>query len=498
MLSQEAATASNKGHSAATPAAAAKLNVEIKHSKHHNVIVPRGYSISQSGRSAKSAAAQVALEEGTLIREPSSILEQITIGGSIFDGFLLAASQEVGQSILTLPNVFSKTGFVGGVVLEVLFATLALYTNYLLVSMHAQHRHNMKVENTAKHNDPYHIVSYHEIMGSLVGKKFKLSSLTVVFFALLGLSTVQIIATASNCYLLSEHISKRTWALIWGAIFSLIAFVPTFRHYRAISVLGILTTTYTAWYMTATSIIVGPGEDTVHDAPQNVESFFQGFVQLLFVYGGHSSNIEVADVMDNPASYDTSYFWSYIYVFTLTMPNAVTAYHTYGQEARYNTNAFALFPQSTARDFGIIMMSLHQAVAFGLFAGPLFHMWEKLIGIHDKPFVLRAFARLPLCGMMLLLAVAFPFWGAINGILGAFTTSFGTYIIPTIGYNLAFQSSEQLIKQPIMNFKFMRVLNWAVAMFVLIGGVGFGGYTSIKNFIQQLDHFDYFSECYQC
>ena len=47
------------------------------------------------------------------------------------------------------------------------------------------------------------------------------------------------------------------------------------------------------------------------------------------------------------------------------MPNAVTAYHTYGQEARYNANAFALFPRSAARDFGIIMMSLHQAVAFG-------------------------------------------------------------------------------------------------------------------------------------
>ena len=125
-------------------------------------------------------------------------------------------------------------------------------------------------------------------------------------------------------------------------------------------------------------------------------------------------------------------------------------------------------------------------------------MWEKVIGIHDKPFVIRAFARLPLCGMMLLLAVAFPFWGAINGILGAFTTSFGTYIIPTIGYNLAFQSPEKLVKQPIMNFKLMRVLNWAVAMFVLIGGVGFGGYTSIKSFIQQLDQFDYFSECYQC
>jgi len=104
-------------------------------------------------------------------------------------------------------------------------------------------------------------------------------------------------------YILSDALSKRDWALLWGAAFSLIAFVPTFRHYRILSVLGILTTTYTAWFMTITSAIEGPQDDVVYDAPENVQDFFSGFVQLLFIYGGHSSNIEVADVMDNPASY---------------------------------------------------------------------------------------------------------------------------------------------------------------------------------------------------
>ncbi|KAL7544876.1 hypothetical protein ACHAWF_008254 [Thalassiosira exigua] len=448
------------------------------------VVVPRGYSISQS---ATSANAINELEEGTFRENKiSSAWKAVSMGGTVFDGFLLAASQEVGQSILTLPNVFSQTGFAGGVLLELTFATLALYTNYLLVCMHAQHRHNLKESGDKKHTDPYHIIT-----DSLVGPGMKLFSVTVVFFVLLGLSTVQIIVTASNCYILSDSISKRTWALIWGGMFSLIAFVPTFRHYRILSVLGILTTTYTAWFMTITSAIEGPQDYVVYDAPQNVEGFFNGFVQLLFIYG-------VADVMDNPASYDRSYFWSYLYVFSLTMPNAVTAYHTYGQAARYNANSFNLFPRSSARDFGIIMMSLHQAVAFGLFAGPLFHMWEKLVHIHDKPFLVRAFARLPLCGFMLLLAVAFPFFGAVNAILGAFTTSFGTYVIPCVAYNLAFKSTEGMVKKPFMNFTLIKCLNWLVVLFVLGGGVGFGGYTSIKNFIRQIDQFHYFAECYQC
>lgn len=454
---------------------------------------------------SEGGSADVAVLEAEPVNKSSGgktgqLWKTLTMGGTVFDGFLLAASQEVGQSILTLPNVFSKVGFAAGISLMFIFATFALYTNYLLVSMHAQYRQKLKDTDDKRHHDKHYIASYHEIMESLVGPWMRKFSVSVVFVALVGLSTVQIIATASNFYLLKEDVSKRTWALIWGGIFSLIAFVPTFQHYRMLSVLGILTTTYTAWYMTFTSIIEGPAEDVVYDSPRDVESFFNGFVQLLFVFGGHTSNVEVADVMDKPSSYDKSYFWSYLYVFTLTMPNAVAAYHTYGEEARYNSNAFSLFPQSAYRDFGIVMMSLHQAVAFGLFAGPLFHMWEKMIRIHDKPFALRSFARLPLCAGIVFLAIAFPFFGAINAVLGAFTTSFGTYIIPCIGFNLAFANTdeESMTKKPIMKMRYMRWINWFIATFVIAFGVGAGGYTSITNFIQQIENFDYFAECYQC
>lgn len=70
------------------------------------------------------------------------------------------------------------------------------------------------------------------------------------------------------------------------------------------SVLGIATTTYVAWYMTITSAVTGPSEDTTHNAPTDFNQFMLGVVSLLFTYGGHTSNIEVADVMNNPAAYD--------------------------------------------------------------------------------------------------------------------------------------------------------------------------------------------------
>jgi len=235
----------------------------------------------------------------------------MTKGGTVFDGFLLAASQEVGQVILTLPYVFSMVGMTSGIILQFVFATAALYTNSLLVNLHSEFRKRLKEDpNDPRSSDSHYVVSYHDIIGGLIGKKARMFTFGVVFFALLGLTTVQIIATSSNFYILYDGLSKRTWSLIWGGLFSLVAFVPNFRHYRLLAVIGILTTTYVSWYMTVAAAIIGPDDDVVYDGPLDAEEWFRGMVSLLFVFGGHASNIEVADVMDDHSTYDKSYFWS--------------------------------------------------------------------------------------------------------------------------------------------------------------------------------------------
>ena len=432
------------------------------------------------------------------------IWKSITKGGTVFDGFLLAASQEVGQVILTLPYIFALVGMQSGIVLQFVFATAAVYTNYLLVNLHTEFRKRLKDDpSDPRSSDDHYVVSYHDIMGGLIGDKARTFTLVVVFFALLGLTTVQIIATSSNFYILNDGLPKRTWSLIWGGLFSLVAFIPNFRHYRFLAVVGILTTTYVSWFMTISAAVIGPDEDVVYDGPLDAEEWFRGMVSLLFVFGGHASNIEVADVMDDHSTYDKSYFYSFLYVFTLTLPNAISAYRTFGSISRFNPNSFNMYPQSFARDFGIVMMSLHQLVAFGLFIGPLFHIMEHFLKIHDKKFSTRVMCRLPLCGFIMLIAVAFPFFGAINSVLGAFTTSFTTYIIPLVAFNLVFRSEEDTagMAKPLplwANLRYVRLLNWCLAGLLFVFGVGVGGWASVTNFIRQIENFDYFAECYLC
>lgn len=54
------------------------------------------------------------------------------------------AVTQVGQVILSLPHSLSQTGMVAGIVLELLFASLAMWTVYLMTLLYLDHK-NRKV-----------------------------------------------------------------------------------------------------------------------------------------------------------------------------------------------------------------------------------------------------------------------------------------------------------------------------------------------------------------
>jgi auxin influx carrier (AUX1 LAX family) len=103
-------------------------------------------------------------------------------------------------------------------------------------------------------------------------------SQVVVYTSLVGIAAVQIIATASNFYLLEDRLSKRTWSLVWGAAFCCMLFIPTFRHYRLMSIFGLLTTTYVSWFMTVESLSEGRDEGVTYTAPTSMLNYFRGMV----------------------------------------------------------------------------------------------------------------------------------------------------------------------------------------------------------------------------
>jgi auxin influx carrier (AUX1 LAX family) len=327
----------------------------------------------------------------------------------------------------------------------------------------------------------------------------------MVILALGGLSVAQIISTASNLYLLNLGMDKRTLSFISGGVMSLVCFVPTYREYRVFTFIGLIATTYTNWYMVTTSVIEGSTDDVEYTGPTSMKMFFTCFSSIVFMFGTHSASIEKADVMNKPDRYDIAYVFAMLYVYSITIPNGVTGYYAYGSEAAMTANAFYLFPDTVYRSVGISLMCLHEVVAFGLFAGPLFHMLEKSLKIDNKGYWICTSARFIIVAIMLFFAVAFPFFGVINGLLGAFTTTFCTYVLPSYVYNKYFNNLDKFGEKKKyawfgVNFNTMRIINWIIIVFFIIFGFGFGGWATITKVVDNVESMSngFFAKCYQC
>ncbi len=62
-------------------------------------------------------------------------------------------------------------------------------------------------------------------------------------------------------------------------------------------------------------------------------------------------------------------------------------------------------------------------------------MWEKTIGLHlSSNYPVKSLARVPVVLVIWFLALAIPFFGPINSMMGAFLVSFAVYIIPSLTF----------------------------------------------------------------
>jgi len=253
--------------------------------------------------------------------KPSSVSNRwgIFSGGTIFDAFLMEASQQIGQSILTLPWIFANMGFTLGIICLISITLASMWTQHLLISLYAAYKEETDATLPEKENggENKRITSYHEVMDWAGGPYWGKFSKVMVILALGGLSTVQIVSTSSNLYLLDLGVEKRTLSCIVGAVMSLACFIPTYREYRVFSFLGLVATSYTAWYMVTESVIVGPAPDVVYEGPTDLKMFFTCFSSLVFMFGTHSAAIEKADVMNKPNRYDIAYVFAMLYVYTI-------------------------------------------------------------------------------------------------------------------------------------------------------------------------------------
>ncbi|XAR72716.1 hypothetical protein NMG60_11019452 [Bertholletia excelsa] len=455
-------------------------------------------------------------------------------GGSVYDAWFSCASNQVAQVLLTLPYSFSQLGMVSGVLFQLFYGLMGSWTAYLISVLYVEYRTRKEREKVDFRN---HVIQWFEVLDGLLGKYWRNVGLAFNCTFLLFGSVIQLIACASNIYYINDNLDKRTWTYIFGACCATTVFIPSFHNYRIWSFLGLLMTTYTAWYLTVASLLHGQLEGVKHSGPTKLVLYFTGATNILYTFGGHavtvcpqmSFSIVISPRVASTGSERPSCLFiprlvltqrgmrsqrkkvqgdilmATVYVLTLTLPSAAAVYWAFGDTLLNHSNAFALLPRSPYRDMAVILMLIHQFITFGFACTPLYFVWEKMIGMHEcKSLCKRAAARLPVVVPIWFLAIVFPFFGPINSTVGSLLVSFTVYIIPALAHMITFKSAasrENAVEQPpkyLGRWAGAYTINVFIVAWIFVVGFGFGGWASMVNFIHQIDTFGLFTRCYQC
>ncbi|KAJ7296907.1 hypothetical protein O6H91_Y092600 [Diphasiastrum complanatum] len=423
-------------------------------------------------------------------------------GRSMYDAFLLTAAAQVGQVILTLPSALAQMGYGWGIFFLVFYAILGCWTVYLLTWLYFENKIQNARENRIR-EDGY-ILQYHEVIGGVAGQY---AGRFTIFFNITSLvlaSIIQLIASASDLYYINSSLDKRQWMFLVGTFSLLSIFLPSFRHFRAGAVLAILTTTITAVYMTAASRTNGQILGVRHQGPKSLVKFFTGATNALFTFGGHGITIEILEAMRSPEHYKYVYPAVVFYILLLIIPSSTSVYWAYGDLLLNRSNAFAVLPHSGWRGLAIVAMVMHQTMAYIIFVFPVFLVVEKLAHVHTKQYHKRVLVRIPVVLLIWFVALAVPFFGSINSVVGAFFVSISVYLIPCLAFYWTYRDTaarrNSAVKLPlwIPNWNIIHFVNALIIIWILVVGCGFGGWASLTNFVRQVHTFGFFGKCFQC
>ncbi|XP_024528202.1 auxin transporter-like protein 1 [Selaginella moellendorffii] len=455
---------------------------------------------SSSQRQEPASSAIVPQETVGASRYREFIDRVLWNGGSSFDAWLNAASFQVSQVLLNLPFTFAQMGMASGITFQLLYGMMGSWVSYIMTSVYLTY-----LATQSSQQKKNHVVQWYEVMEFFLGPWGKGATLLLYFCGLSSGAMIQMVACASAAYYINDSLDKRTWTLVLGPFMFLGVLLPSPRNYRMWSFAGIIMTTYVAWYLTIAAAVHGRDPGVKHTGPHSLENYFLGASNIIYTFGGHGLTVELAGSMWKPRDFKRVYFYVVLYTLTLTLPSASTVYWAFGDRMLHNANAFAVLPRTKFRDAAVVLIIIHQFFEFGLLALPFFIMCEKLFGIHHSNYyLLKVAARIPVFLLIWFCAIMLPFFGPIDSFNGSFFTTLAVYFLPCLAHMIVFRSEKarkSSFEEPpfwIRSWAGMYCINLGVILWVVVVGVGIGGWATISNLTRQVRNFGLFARCYQC
>ena len=385
------------------------------------------------------------------------------------------------------------------------------------------------------------VVQYHDVVSALSTPLAGWAVQVLTAVALLGVAVAQILACSTNTYAALDGdapggagaaLSKRTYALAWGGAMLAFTAVPSYSDTRIINVVALLGTTFTAWYIVAASHPAAAAAAAAAGLPRlprtplgpaSARDFFLGGTVMVGSLSGHVICMEVFDALGGSSRFLAPYLLAQVWVLTLTVLPAGVAAAAFGSTLARADSVFGVLPPSPARSTAAWLMNIHQVVVFGLVLMPLYYYAERAVGLNGRGragrlagwrrLAARVATRMPISLLVWVLALAFPFYGAINALIMAISFPALSFIVPGALFNWRYgrrgpagESARAAAPfPPTLGGRVAPRFGWAAAIAVNWLLVGLGGafmcgalYFSIGAVVGGVRADGVFARCWQC
>jgi amino acid permease len=349
----------------------------------------------------------------------------------------------VGAGVLGLPYAFRYLGWIGGLFsLTVLFC-VSLYTSYILSELHEDG--NVRL-NTYREIGQY---VWGETRGwwAVAPVQFTLMAGLCITYSVTAGQSMKGIAS-SDCSGADCQDGIGAWIVLFGILQVFLSQVPDFHSLWWVSLLGgVMSIGYCtiaaggsiAAAVQGTDDVDGAMTNTTSSTADDVFGVMNALGSVAFTFGGQAVVPEIQATLAVPPRSSLSMMKaigvSYIVVFLTYYSVGISGYAAFGAAVEPDILLSIKKPQVLV-DIADVMVVLHVAAGYQVFAMPLFDVFEDFVrsklSKRPRPVVLRLCVRTLFVFFTTFIAILVPFFDDLMGLIASIGLMPITFILPPL------------------------------------------------------------------
>ncbi|CDP15024.1 unnamed protein product [Coffea canephora] len=346
----------------------------------------------------------------------------------------------VGAGVLGLPYAMSELGWGPGIAIMILSWVITLYTLWQMVEMHEP-------------EPGRRLDRYHELGQEAFGEKLGLwvvvpqqlmveVGVNIVYMVTGGKSLQKFHdLVCPNC----SHIRTTYFIAIFGSVHLVLSHLPNFNSIAGVSLAAAVMSFSYSFIAWVASVKKGVQPDVKYTPRASTDAgkvfqFLSALGDVAFAFAGHNVVLEIQATMpSSPERPSKKPMWkgvvvAYIVVALCYFPVAFVGYWAFGNSVEDNILISLNKPVWLVAAANLFVV-IHVIGSYQVFAMPVFDMMESFLVkvLSIKPsLLLRICTRTTYVATTMVLAMAFPFFGALLGFFGGFAFAPTTYYLPCI------------------------------------------------------------------